>query len=453
MSDQAPPTFMHSPFEPFDPAVGRYSVLSMVGGLAKPIYHDGWKAESLASKTTCYLNATLNPTLTYKVTGPDALKLLSDVCINSMANFEIGSAKHAVMCNEQGNIMGDGVLLRLGEEEFVTYWLAPYLPYRLMAGGYDAQGEDLTGKVFLFQVAGPNALAVLEAATGESLSGIGFLHAGAARIAGADVRILRLGMAGTLAYEVHGRVEDAILVYEAIAAAGQPHGLARMGDGSYSLNHTEGGFPQYMIHFLYAYPQDPGFMAAMAAMMPGGAPAVTLAGSMANEGIESYWRTPADNGWARYARFDHDFTGREALEDDVQHPKRKVVSLAWSADDVVDVYRSQFEKGAEYQYMEFPNENITARNGITVVNDKVLKRGRLVGVSGGRMYSYWGREMISIASVDIAEAGLGNDLIVLWGDPGSRQKEVRATVVPYPYIQAGRNSTVDARALSATSRA
>ncbi|WP_442955886.1 hypothetical protein [Pantoea sp. USHLN256] len=128
--------------------------------------------------------------------------------------------------------------LLLGEhndnDEFVSYFLSPYLEYLAGNGIYDVRTEDLTGKVFLFQLGGPLSLSVLEKATSESLRDIRFIWHRTARIFGSDlpvegteVRIFRLGVAGTLAYEVHGRAEDAEQVYKALMEAGQEFSIVQ----------------------------------------------------------------------------------------------------------------------------------------------------------------------------------------------------------------------------------
>jgi glycine cleavage system aminomethyltransferase T len=105
------------------------------------------------------------------------------------------------MCNEDGLVMAHGALLRLGEEDYLSYFLAPYAAYKFYTGGYNAQAEWVNDW-FIFQVAGPRSLEVLEAATGECLHDIKFAHHRASSVNGTEVRISRMGMAGTLAYEV-----------------------------------------------------------------------------------------------------------------------------------------------------------------------------------------------------------------------------------------------------------
>jgi len=75
--------------------------------------------------------------------------------------------------------------------------------------------------------------------------------------------------------------------------------------------------------------------------------------------------------------------------------------------------------------------------------DKVLADGKTVGMSTGRIISWYYRRMIFLATIDPEYAKIGTEVVVLWGDPGTRQKEIRATVTRYPYHEEGRNDTVD----------
>jgi glycine cleavage system aminomethyltransferase T len=63
--------------------------------------------------------------------------------------------------------------------------------------------------VFLFQIGGPISLDVVEAATGESFRDMKHLRYRDSQICGHPVQICRVGMAGTLAYEVHGSIAHA----------------------------------------------------------------------------------------------------------------------------------------------------------------------------------------------------------------------------------------------------
>lgn len=95
-----------------------------------------------------------------------------------------------------------------------------------------------------------------------------------------------------------------------------------------------------------------------------------------------------------------------------------------------------------YPFMNFTQEHfgkVASDNHA----DLVLKGGKTVGISSGRVYSYYYRQMISLCTIDVAEGELGNEVAVLWGAPGTRQKEIRAKVERFPFYDENRNETVD----------
>ena len=443
--------FVHSPYVPYDPGVALYDTEGWNGGGdAEAWEYTGWRDEVMSWKESCYIHGHLNPSPTYVLRGPDALRFLTDFCVNSFAKFPVGSSKHAIMCNDEGNIMVHGMLLRLGDEEFISYWLSPWLPYLLMkhGEGYDVQGEDLTGQVFLFQIAGPRSLEVLEAASGDNLHDIRFLRHRPSTVDGRDVNVIRIGMAGTLAYELHGALEDALPVYRKVLEAGEAYGIKRLGVRAYMLNHTEDGFPQSYYHFPVAWWQDEEFLGFMKQFGGLAQIGMRLRGSVGDD-LESRYRTPVELGWEHMVKFDHDFPGRAVLEPEVANPSRRQVTLVWNKDDVVDVYRSQFEPG-EAVHADGPPEPLRLRGGRRGASPHALRRPRAErrrrrrsASPSGRAQSWYYREMLSLATLDTAYAELGTEVFVLWGEPGTRQKKIRAVVSRFPYLNENRNEDVD----------
>jgi glycine cleavage system aminomethyltransferase T len=114
-----------SRYAPFDPEVDFYvySQTNLELGTAVPVEYSGWRNEVMSWKKSCYLHCGLNPSSSYVVKGPDALKLFSDICVNGFSRFSVGSLRHAIMCNDEGLIMAHGVLVRVAEDEFVTHFL------------------------------------------------------------------------------------------------------------------------------------------------------------------------------------------------------------------------------------------------------------------------------------------------------------------------------------------
>lgn len=445
----------HTPYAAYNPDVAIYNLSA---GHARPLEHTGWKDEVLSWKTGCYLHAGLNPTDTYRVAGPDATAMFNDICVNNIERLKVGSSTHAIMCSPRGNITAHGMLLRVAEQEYMTYWLEPVASCYATSGEYDVVGEDLTGTKFLLQIGGPRALEVVEAALGEDFHDVRFLRHRPATIGSANVgvtggelSILRVGMAGSLAYEVHGEIADAPRVYEAIYEAGKPFGLRRLGTLSYfPLNHTENGFPQSTAHFQLAWAEDPKLTRYLRAKgwtivdEPGrhSIGGFNVGGSIEGD-LSVRYCNPIELGWGHLVKLDHDFVGRDALAPLKESPTHRMVTLVWEPEDIIDVYRSQFEHGEEYELIEFPADPRNTRPGLVAYNHSVVKDGRQVGMSMGRMYSYFYRKMISICPIEVEHSEIGTEVTVIWGAPGSRQKEIRAVVDRYPMLDTDRNESID----------
>ena len=398
--------------------------------------YGGWKAESLSWKHSCYIHTGLSGPL-FKIDGPDADAFMSYICTNSFKNFPPGTMRHAVMCNEDGLIASHGVLQRDEQGVYSHFAAGPWAMLAAARLQFDVRvwPEDR----YLTQIAGPKSLEALQRASGEDLSDIQFLRYRNTSIAGKTVEVGRIGMSGNLAYEVRGPLAEGAAVYDAIYQANRDIGIERLGWRTYLSNHVEGGFPQMTWTLGSAMTIDP----MLREMVGPDHWSINWhrSGSYAPELDRPRLRTPFEVNWDRSVVFDHDFTGRAALEEQARAAPRRTVTLKWNAEDVVDIHASLFRKGEEYKTMEFPTTP-TWKEGFLMHADRVLLDGREVGVSSGNIYSYHFREALSMGCIDADLCAPGTELIVEWGDHGRRIKPCRVTVAQFPYNQEGRNSAI-----------
>lgn len=401
-----------------------------------PIWEgDGWKEESMSWKESCYVHSGLTGMGEISFKGPDAQKLLSTVAINDCEKWPVGTSKHLVMCNEYGLIVNHVLSVRDGEDSFRTFTGMPWAIFQNMTNlHYNV--EITPGNPFILQIAGPLSLQVLEKVTGENLRDVGFLAYRPVNVPGIDapIEVARIGMAGTLAYELRGPIEAGPAVYDLVYQAGAPLGMKRLGWRTYVVNHTEGGFPQLGCTFMPAM-TDPAYRDFV-----GAAGMIPLSGSIDPTDFRARMRTPGEVGWSWMAKFNYDFIGRGAVEAEAANPKRTIVTLRWNPDDVLDTFASLLKPGEEYKTIEFPCGQQMPAGGHA---DHVTKDGKDIGVSSSTLYSYYYREVISHGTVDIDQAEIGNEVVVHWGDFGKKIKEVRATVARYPYLDLPRNDKYD----------
>jgi glycine cleavage system aminomethyltransferase T len=76
--------------------------------------------------------------------------------------------------------------------------------------------------------------------------------------------------------------------------------------------------------------------------------------------------------------------------------------------------------------------------------DYVYSGDEKIGISSGRIHDYYHRRMISLGFIDPNYAIEGQELKVLWGNPGERQDFIRVKVAHFPYYNEElRNETFD----------
>ena len=90
-----------------------------------PAEFTNWRREQKAWRETAVLYDQTHHMVNLFFSGPDALKLISDTAINSVANFPVDMAKQFVPTTPAGNVIGDGILFHQAEDEFVYVGRAP----------------------------------------------------------------------------------------------------------------------------------------------------------------------------------------------------------------------------------------------------------------------------------------------------------------------------------------
>lgn len=425
------------------------------GGRPNPfdLWYSDWRDECLANHLTCTISTAINPSPVYAIRGKDAKQFISDNFVNDTEKFPIGSSKHGIMCIDNGQVACHGVLLRTNEEEFESFWHAPYLLYAFSKKQYDAVMIDRTNEYFAFQLQGPRSLEILEEVTGDDLHDIKFCRFRNSTINGHKVRILRFGMANCLGYEVHGPAQFSKECYLKILQVGEKYGIRQLGVLAYMMNHIAGGNMQMGHHFLSAAGKDSAYVqyleennASWWLIDPGsGNEMLNLPGSLGKD-MEKRMFNPYELGLGRCVNFNHDFTGKEALQAYAKNQQRTGVTLLWNADDIMTIERSQLDPDAEpYQPIDMLDFVRVLVSAPPCLQSNIIfdKDGREIGCSMNRTQDVYHRATISFASIDVRCAEIGSEVYILWGDPGTRQTRIRATVVPTPFNKHLDNRTFD----------
>ncbi|MEU2655440.1 glycine cleavage system aminomethyltransferase GcvT [Streptomyces sp. NPDC007325] len=240
------------------------------------------------------------------VTGPQAAELLDYALVGNISTIGVGRARYTMICQEDGGILDDLIVYRLGETEAASsqYMVvanasnAQIVLDALVArsGGFDAEVRDDRDAYALIAVQGPESPGILKQLTDADLDGLKYYAGLPGTVAGVPALIARTGYTGEDGFELFLKPEHAEGVWTALTEAGAGVGLIPCGLSCRDTLRLEAGMP------LYGH---------------------ELTTSL----------TPFDAGLGRVVKFEKpgDFVGRKALEAAAERaetaPPRKLVGL------------------------------------------------------------------------------------------------------------------------------
>ncbi len=409
-----------------------------------------WANEQWAWKNACVLFDQSHHMGEVHFSGPDVRRLLSDTGVNTPSTLGRNRAKQFVVCAPDGRFIGDGILFGLEEEHFTLVsgaTAAPWLEYHARQNGYDVEISHDPASVYnpgrrrhwRYQLNGPRTQDVLERAVGGAVEHIPFFRMGEFEIAGTPVRALNHTMSGVpgaeyTGLELFGPIEHGQRVLETLLYAGMEVGLRQGGGNAYLSTTTESGWIPVVPPAIYTSPETKAYREQLSSFGLEGF--LSVEGSFDSGDIEDYYFYPQELGYGSIIKFDHDFIGREALEQ--ASPRRRKAWLEWDDEDVVRVLRdSMFGTGQRPKILGVPN-----LNPATAYLDSVRKDDQHVGVSTWGGYTVNLGHVYTIGVLD--ESVQDGDLVeVVWGEadggagrpfmePHHAQTTVRATVRTRP---------------------
>jgi len=413
-----------------------------------PAEFSNWRDEQRAWREgVALMDQSFHMTDLY-VEGPQVREFVSSLAVNSFAGFGADKAKQLIACAPSGHLIGDMIIFGL-RDDLVNIvgrpTVANWVEYMAGRGEFDVRCErdertlqnPKPRKTFRFEIQGPDAWALLEKLNGGPIDQPRFFQMGQLRVAGKPFRSLRHGMGGAPGLEFWGPVELYDEVKAAILSAGQEFGLRQVGARAYSSAAVDSGWLPCPLPAIYSGEEMRPYREWLRADSFDGIAA--LGGSFVSDRIEDYYFTPWEIDYGRLIRYDHDFIGREALQELEQRPHRRKVSLVVNAEDAIAIYRSQMIPGKNGKAMEMPSAHYAAYPYDSVFDS----RGNPVGVSTYIAFLAPDHCWVTLAVVDEAVAAEGTELTILWGEPngGSHrptverhvQMEMRATVSGWPF--------------------
>jgi glycine cleavage system aminomethyltransferase T len=169
------------------------------------------------------------------VSGPDVVEALERIYPCHVADIKVGRSRYALLLNERGHVMDDGMILRDAETRFtLTFtsggaanaemWIRDWVE----TWGLRVHVMDRTMSLAAINVTGPLATKLLQRlGLADPPRFLVHVHA---EVAGVPCHVMRLSFTGETAFELHHPVDRSVELWRALLRAGRsvgirPHGL------------------------------------------------------------------------------------------------------------------------------------------------------------------------------------------------------------------------------------
>ena len=181
-----------------------------------------------------------------EITGPDAYKFIQLLTPRDLTKLSIGQCKYVLIVNNEGGILNDPILLRLGENHF---WLSLADSDILLWAQGVALNSGLNVKIIEpdvspLQLQGPTSGEIMIKLFGDSIKDLKYYWLREYTLDGIPLIVSRTGWSSELGYEIYLRDSSkGNELYEKIMTAGKDYGL-QPGHTS-SIRRIEGGMLSY----------------------------------------------------------------------------------------------------------------------------------------------------------------------------------------------------------------
>jgi aminomethyltransferase len=229
--------------------------LTFFAGFEMPLWYKGVIPEHLAVRNSVGV-FDISHMGRIIIHGIDSERFLNYVITNDVSKLLPNSAQYSVMCNEKGGIIDDFVYYRLEKDKFMFVsnaanrekdynWLVKN------AKGFNVSIEEVSDKVAMLAVQGPNAEKTLQKISPDDLSKIERFKCIPSRLANVDVLLSRTGYTGEDGFEVFiwgvtlSNPDNAVKLWNAILDAGKSFGIEPCGLGARDTLRLEAGMCLY----------------------------------------------------------------------------------------------------------------------------------------------------------------------------------------------------------------
>jgi aminomethyltransferase len=338
----------------------------------------------------------VTPMCKYRITGPDAAKLVDRVITRRVDRIKPMRAIYTPWCDHDGRVLDDGTVALLADGSY--FWTAAEPQHGWLEAaseGLNATIEDMTEKLCALSLQGPHARDVLSAAVGRDMSDLPFFGRADVTIGGTAVGISRTGYSGDLGFELWMPFEQALPVWDALIKSGQDYTLRVAGMEALDVARLEAGLIMAGVDY----------HSSRTARHP------------------SLAISPYEIGMDRLVDLDKPaFIGKRALMDEVAAggPATRLVGLELDLNVFEDAYLD----------LGYPIEHpLRAWRHVT----PLTRKGETIGRATSGTFSPLLKRSIALGFLPVKHAEVGSTVGIEWQIEETRQS-IPATVVPLPFL-------------------
>jgi len=338
----------------------------------------------------------ITPMCKYRVSGPDAAKLVNRVITRRVDRIKPMRAIYTPWCDHDGRVLDDGTVALLADGSY--FWTAAEPQHGWLEAaseGLNVTIEDVTERICALSLQGPCSRDVLSSAVGRDLSDLPFFGRADVTIGGVAVGVSRTGYSGDLGFELFLPFESALPVWDALIKAGESYTLRVAGMEALDVARLEAGLIMAGVDY----------HSGRTARHP------SLAVS------------PYEIGMDRLVDLDKpSFIGKRALMDEVAAggPANRLVGLELDLNVFEDAYL-----GLGYAI----GHPLRAWRHVT----PLMRKGETIGRATSGTFSPLLKRSIALGFLPTKHAEVGSTVSIEWQIEETRQ-QIPATVVPLPFL-------------------
>jgi aminomethyltransferase len=266
-------------------------------------YDDSLEREYFAFRNSAGL-LDVSPLYKYDILGKDAEKLLDRMMTRNIRKLKVGQVAYCPWCDEQGELIHDGNLVRLSPNHFRLTAADPVLRWLEDVGyGMDVKIGDISQAVAGLALQGPKSRAILQKAMqGIDFATLPYFGMAHGTLDGHAVMVTRTGFTGDLGYELWLDPRSALAIWDRLMEIGRSYGILPVGLGALDMVRLEAGLVLIGVDYISA-------------------PFTVIDAQRSN---------PFETGMGKLVRFEKesDFIGKAALQKVAAAPEWQLVGLA-----------------------------------------------------------------------------------------------------------------------------